>query len=111
MRTFLILYFQIDRWYAQNIKHKNIMRRVETKCCDAQLVNILISLEFLIKLAMMKGFIKDVESESRGKSFSRPRNFLCVRLLSQLLSAFRLYILSQAERHKSHLRIRLPQFY
>lgn len=87
------------------------MRRVETKCCDAQLVNILIILEFLIKLAMMKGFIKDVESESRGKSFSRPRNFLCVRLLSQLLSAFRLYILSQAERHKSHLRIRLPQFY
>lgn len=87
------------------------MRRVETKHWDAQLVNILISLEFFIKLTMMKGFIKDVESESRGKSFSRPRNFLCVRLLSQLLSAFRLYILSQAERHKSHLRIRLPQFY
>lgn len=40
----------------------------------------------------MKGFMKDVESESRGKSFSRARNFLCVRLLSQLLSAFELYI-------------------
>lgn len=40
----------------------------------------------------MKDFMKDVESESRGKSFSRACNFLCIRLLSQLLSAFELYI-------------------
>lgn len=57
-----------------------------------------------------KRFIQNVESEPRGKSFSRARNFLCVKLLSQLLSAFGLRTLSQAERHKVTREFVLPQF-